>query len=141
MTGLPLLRPVRYFKGVPSPVGEPEKTDMVILRENSADIYAGIEFGDYTSDALAAELGGIGIAPGCEPVGLGGDVRGHARHGAEVRRQGLREPRLRDPVGADEAATHGLDRSGRSDHRVDAARHPEQAGHQRFRAACKAPRR
>jgi isocitrate dehydrogenase len=38
------LRPVQYFKGVPSPVREPEKTDMVIFRENSEDIYAGIEF-------------------------------------------------------------------------------------------------
>jgi isocitrate dehydrogenase len=38
------LRPVRYFKGVPSPLKQPEKTDMVIFRENSEDIYAGIEF-------------------------------------------------------------------------------------------------
>ncbi|MCB5362293.1 NADP-dependent isocitrate dehydrogenase [Pusillimonas sp. CC-YST705] len=38
------LRPVRYFKGVPSPVKDPEKTNMVIFRENSEDIYAGIEF-------------------------------------------------------------------------------------------------
>jgi isocitrate dehydrogenase len=38
------LRPVRYFKGVPSPMREPEKTDMVIFRENSEDIYAGIEW-------------------------------------------------------------------------------------------------
>jgi len=38
------LRPVRYFKGVPSPVREPEKTEMVIFRENSEDIYAGIEY-------------------------------------------------------------------------------------------------
>ncbi|MBJ7379311.1 MAG: NADP-dependent isocitrate dehydrogenase [Polynucleobacter sp.] len=38
------LRPVHYFKGVPSPVREPEKTDMVIFRENSEDIYAGIEW-------------------------------------------------------------------------------------------------
>ena len=38
------LRPVVYFKGVPSPVKEPEKIDMVIFRENSEDIYAGIEF-------------------------------------------------------------------------------------------------
>ena len=38
------LRPVRWFKGVPSPVKEPHKTDMVIFRENSEDIYAGIEF-------------------------------------------------------------------------------------------------
>ncbi|HTX88348.1 MAG TPA: NADP-dependent isocitrate dehydrogenase, partial [Bacteroidales bacterium] len=38
------LRPVRYFKGVPSPVKRPETTDMVIFRENSEDIYAGIEW-------------------------------------------------------------------------------------------------
>ncbi len=38
------LRPVRYFKGVPSPVKHPEKVDMVIFRENTEDIYAGIEW-------------------------------------------------------------------------------------------------
>ncbi|WP_294771606.1 NADP-dependent isocitrate dehydrogenase [uncultured Rhodoferax sp.] len=38
------LRPIQYFKGVPSPLKEPEKTNMVIFRENSEDIYAGIEF-------------------------------------------------------------------------------------------------
>ena len=38
------LRPVRYFDGVPSPVKQPENTDMVIFRENTEDIYAGIEF-------------------------------------------------------------------------------------------------
>jgi isocitrate dehydrogenase len=38
------LRPIRYFNGVPSPVREPHKTNMVIFRENSEDIYAGIEF-------------------------------------------------------------------------------------------------
>ena len=45
------LRPVRYFKGVPSPVKEPEKTDMVIFRENSEDIYAGIEWSAGTPEA------------------------------------------------------------------------------------------
>src|SRR5438034_696222 len=38
------LRPVRYFQGVPSPVKHPEKVDMVIFRENTEDIYAGIEW-------------------------------------------------------------------------------------------------
>src|SRR5215467_8181070 len=38
------LRPVRWFKGVPSPVKQPELVDMVIFRENTEDIYAGIEF-------------------------------------------------------------------------------------------------
>ena len=44
------LRPVRYFEGVPSPLKHPELTDMVIFRENSEDIYAGIEFQDGTED-------------------------------------------------------------------------------------------
>ncbi len=44
------LRPVRYFDGVPSPVKNPELTDMVIFRENSEDIYAGIEFEHGTDD-------------------------------------------------------------------------------------------
>ena len=38
------LRPIRYYEGTPSPVREPEKTDMIIFRENSEDIYAGIEW-------------------------------------------------------------------------------------------------
>ncbi len=45
------LRPVRYLKGVPSPLREPEKTNMVIFRENSEDIYAGIEFAANTPQA------------------------------------------------------------------------------------------
>ena len=44
------LRPVRWFKGVPSPVRAPEKVDMVIFRENTEDIYAGIEFEAGTPD-------------------------------------------------------------------------------------------
>ncbi|MDO9235565.1 MAG: NADP-dependent isocitrate dehydrogenase [Aquabacterium sp.] len=73
------LRPVTYFKGVPSPVKEPEKIDMVIFRENSEDIYAGIEFEAESDKAkrlieiLQTEFGvkkirfpdtsGIGIKP------------------------------------------------------------------------------
>ncbi|MFM2066167.1 MAG: hypothetical protein RLZZ584_1076 [Pseudomonadota bacterium] len=73
------LRPVQYFQGVPSPVREPEKTNMVIFRENSEDIYAGIEFEADSDKArrlikfLQDELGsrkirfpqtaGIGIKP------------------------------------------------------------------------------
>ena len=73
------LRPVRYFKGTPSPVKEPEKTDMVIFRENSEDIYAGIEWAAGTDESkkliafLQQEMGvtkirfpetsGIGIKP------------------------------------------------------------------------------
>ncbi|WP_040856433.1 NADP-dependent isocitrate dehydrogenase [Thiorhodovibrio frisius] len=73
------LRPVRYFSGTPSPLREPEHTDMVIFRENSEDIYAGIEWEAGSAEAkrligfLQDELGvrkirfpstsGIGIKP------------------------------------------------------------------------------
>ncbi len=73
------LRPIRYFDGVPSPVKEPHKTDMVIFRENSEDIYAGIEYEAESDNAkklidfLIKEMGvtkirfpatsGIGIKP------------------------------------------------------------------------------
>src|SRR5436190_6622679 len=45
------LRPVRYFTGVPSPVKHPEKVDMVIFRENTEDIYAGIEYAGGSPEA------------------------------------------------------------------------------------------
>ena len=45
------VRPVRWYRGVPSPVNEPEKVDMVVFRENSEDIYAGIEWEAYSGDA------------------------------------------------------------------------------------------
>lgn len=73
------LRPVRYFQGVPSPLKNPEKTDMVIFRENSEDIYAGIEWDAESDDARKVirfltndmkvtkirfpETSGIGIKP------------------------------------------------------------------------------
>src|SRR4029079_318064 len=46
------LRPVRYFEGVPSPVKRPEAVDMVIFRENTEDIYAGIDFQAGSDAAL-----------------------------------------------------------------------------------------
>src|SRR5579859_1248678 len=45
------LRPVRWFQGVPSPVKRPQDVDMVIFRENTEDIYAGIEFSSATDEA------------------------------------------------------------------------------------------
>jgi len=73
------VRPVRWFEGVPSPVKHPEKVDMVVFRENTEDIYAGIEYRALSEDAqnlieyLQEELGaqtirfpetsGIGIKP------------------------------------------------------------------------------
>jgi isocitrate dehydrogenase len=70
------IRPVRYFQGVPSPLKNPENTDVVIFRENTEDVYSGIEFKQGTDEAdkvinfLNNELGtsiradsGIGIKP------------------------------------------------------------------------------
>jgi isocitrate dehydrogenase len=48
------LRPVQYFQGVPSPVKHPEKVDMVIFRENTEDIYAGIEYAAGTAESQKA---------------------------------------------------------------------------------------
>ena len=45
------VRPVKYYKGIPSPVKHPEKVDMIIFRENTEDIYAGIEFKSGSEDA------------------------------------------------------------------------------------------
>ncbi len=71
------LRPVRYFEGVPSPVKRPEDTDMVIFRENTEDIYAGIEYprGSEESDKLLKflqeELGVKNIRfPGSSGIGI-----------------------------------------------------------------------
>ena len=81
------LRPVRYFKGVPSPVKAPEKVDMVIFRENSEDIYAGIEYEAESDKArklikfLQEEMGVTKIrfpdtsAIGIKPVSIEGTER------------------------------------------------------------------
>src|SRR6476660_146273 len=81
------LRPIQYFKGVPSPLKEPEKTHMVIFRENSEDIYAGIEYEANTDksrkviDFLIKEMGVKKIrfpntsAIGIKPVSVEGTER------------------------------------------------------------------
>jgi len=81
------LRPVRYFAGVPSPVKYPEKTDMVIFRENTEDIYAGIEWESESDDAkkvirfLQEDMGITKIrfpetsAIGIKPVSVEGSKR------------------------------------------------------------------
>jgi isocitrate dehydrogenase len=81
------LRPVRYFKGVPSPLKEPHKTNMAIFRENSEDIYAGIEYEARSDKArklirfLQEEMGETTIrfpetsAIGVKPVSIEGTER------------------------------------------------------------------
>ncbi len=80
-------RPIRYFSGTPTPVKQPEKIDMVIFRENSEDIYAGIEYKQGTDEAkkvidfLQTEMGVSKIrfpktsAIGIKPVSIEGTKR------------------------------------------------------------------
>jgi isocitrate dehydrogenase len=78
------LRPVRWFQGVPSPVKHPEKVDMVIFRENTEDIYAGLEVEEGTPEAkkmiaLLKENFGWDIRPdsgvGIKPISVTGSKR------------------------------------------------------------------
>jgi isocitrate dehydrogenase len=78
------LRPVRWFQGVPSPVKTPEKVDMVIFRENTEDIYAGLEVEEGTAEAkklieLLKDAFGWEIKPdsgvGIKPVSESGSKR------------------------------------------------------------------
>ncbi|MEI5992894.1 NADP-dependent isocitrate dehydrogenase [Candidatus Enterococcus mansonii] len=97
-------RPVRYFKGVPSPLKHPEATDMMIFRENTEDIYAGIEFpagsleAEKLIDYLKKEFGVDNIrfpessAIGIKPVSKEGTerlVRGAIEHALENKRQSV----------------------------------------------------
>ena len=78
------VRPVRYFQGVPSPVWEPEKLDVVIFRENTEDVYAGIEWPMGSAEAervigfLKKEMG-VEVRPnsgvGINPISKGGTTR------------------------------------------------------------------
>ena len=80
-------RPIQYFKGVPSPVKHPEKTDMVIFRENTEDIYAGIEWAAGTDEVnkVIQFLSDMGMrkkirfpdtsAIGIKPVSIDGSKR------------------------------------------------------------------
>ncbi len=77
------VRPVRYYPGVPSPVKEPEKVDMVIFRENTEDVYAGIEWRSGSEEAakVIEFIGGMGkkIRPdsgiGIKPISVTGSKR------------------------------------------------------------------
>ncbi|MBP5182318.1 MAG: NADP-dependent isocitrate dehydrogenase [Lentisphaeria bacterium] len=98
------LRPVRHFRGVPSPVKEPDKTDMVVFRENTEDIYAGIEWASGTPEAakvirfLQEEMGVSKIrfpessAIGIKPVSKEGSerlIRAAIRYAIENKRKSV----------------------------------------------------
>jgi len=98
------VRPVRWYEGVPSPVKSPEKVDMVIFRENTEDIYAGIEWMNGTAENekvkkfLMDEMGVTGIrfpdsvSLGVKPVSKEGTerlVRGAIDHAIEMKRDSV----------------------------------------------------
>ena len=95
------IRPVRWVEGVPSPVKEPEKVDVVIFRENTEDVYAGIEWASGTEDANKVrdflvnemgssirELSGIGIKP-ISPFGTKRHVAASIRYAIERNRSSV----------------------------------------------------
>jgi isocitrate dehydrogenase len=98
------LRPVRYFKGVPSPVKKPQDVDMVIFRENTEDIYAGVEWAAGTPEAQKVirwlrdemkvkkirfpETSGIGIKP-ISREGTERLVRAAIKYALEFKRRGI----------------------------------------------------
>ena len=80
------LRPVRYFRGVPSPLKQPEKTDMVIFRENSEDIYAGIEWqaeGDAARKVIKFLIEEMGVKKIRFPATSGIGIKPVSREGTE----------------------------------------------------------
>jgi len=80
------LRPVRYFRGVPSPLKQPEKTDMVIFRENSEDIYAGIEWqaeGDGARKVIKFLIDEMGVKKIRFPSTSGIGIKPVSREGTE----------------------------------------------------------
>lgn len=98
------VRPVKYYQGTPSPVKHPEKTDMVIYRENTEDIYAGIEYqtgtseNDQLKDFLINQLGATNIrfpktsSLGIKPISIEGTkrlVRSAIRYAIEQERDSV----------------------------------------------------
>src|SRR5574340_757942 len=80
------LRPVRWFKGVPSPLKEPEKVDMVIFRENSEDIYAGIEWeaeSEKAKKVIAFLIDEMGVRKIRFPASSGIGIKPVSREGTE----------------------------------------------------------
>ena len=80
------LRPVRYFRGVPSPVKRPEKVDMVIFRENTEDIYAGIEWpaeSEQAKKVIAFLQNEMGVKKIRFPANSGIGIKPVSREGSE----------------------------------------------------------
>ena len=82
----------------------------VLLRPDEYDVLATPNLnGDYLSDACAAQVGGLGMAPGANIGDEHARLRGHPRHGAEVRRPGRDQPVQPDPVRLHDVRVHGLE--------------------------------
>src|SRR5438552_2549204 len=155
------LRPVRWFKGVPSPLKKPDDVDMVIFRENAEDIYAGIEWPAKSAEAkkvidfLVKEMKVKKIrfpdssAIGIKPVSIEGSerlIRKAYQYAIDNKRksvtlvhkgniQKFTEAGLRDPVSGDDAAPHGLGGGRRRHHPIHGNHDSGQDRDLRLRAA------
>ena len=110
----------------------------VLTRPDEFDVIATPNLnGDYLSDALAAQVGGIGIAPGGNINYVTGHAVFEATHGTAPKyaEPGQGQPRLGHPVGRDDAAPPRLGRGGGPGRQGHGRRHRRQAGHLRLRPA------
>lgn len=95
------IRPIKYFRGVPSPIREPQKVDMVIFRENTEDVYAGYEWKsgseeskkliDFLNSQLACKIregSGVGIKP-MSPFGSKRLIRMAIQHALKMKRSSV----------------------------------------------------
>ena len=108
----------------------------VLTRPTDFDVIATLNLnGDYLSDALAAQVGGIGIAPGGNANYVSGHAIFEATHGTapEVRRPGQGQPGLGHPLRRDDVPLPRLDRGRGSDHQGHGRRHRIEEGHLRLR--------
>ena len=131
------LRPVRYFNGVPSPVKRPEKVDMVIFRENTEDIYAGIEWPAESPEAKKV-IAFLQTRDGRQEDPLPADL-GHRHQAGLARGHGAadaRRPRLRPPAQAQERDP-GPQGQHHEVHRGRVPRLGLRAGQARVRAAAR----
>ena len=113
----------------------------ILTRPAEYDVIATMNLnGDYISDALAAQVGGIGIAPGANINYLTGHAIFEATHGTAPKYAGQKPGRcaeapgpgqsgFADPLRGNDAALYGLDRGGRSDHQGSRAQHRAEAGY------------
>ena len=117
------LRPVRYFTGVPSPVKKPQDVNIVIFRENTEDIYAGVEW-EAQSDEAKKVIAFLQDQMGVTNIRFPDTIRGRVRDRRGVERllislRSLAGPTVRRATGADQQRGGEAQAGGTASHRLD----------------------